>query len=171
MCGEKRFPAQGWRCKVGSPPHVRGKDVQLAFSPAGTGITPACAGKRFGFVVIDNAKRDHPRMCGEKTEMPSCFRRAIGSPPHVRGKVLRAGTGRRRDGITPACAGKRIRGLHRKTAAQDHPRMCGEKHNHSYQQGLERGSPPHVRGKDVQRNAEGQEHRITPACAGKRTIL
>ena len=45
--------------------------------------------------------------------------------------------------------------------------MCGEKHNRSYQQGLERGLPPHVRGKEAQEEWVEQVPRITPACAGK----
>ena len=46
--------------------------------------------------------------------------------------------------------------------------MCGEKHNRSYQQGLERGSPPHVRGKGSGGNGPLFDGGITPACAGKR---
>ena len=46
--------------------------------------------------------------------------------------------------------------------------MCGEKHNRSYQQGLERGSAPHVRGKGSGGNGPLFDGGITPACAGKR---
>ena len=46
MCGEKRFPAQGWRCKAGSPPHVRGKGQEKGYCAPLRRITPACAGKR-----------------------------------------------------------------------------------------------------------------------------
>ena len=51
---------------------------------------------------------------------------------------------------------------------KDHPRVGGEKHNHSYQQGLERGSPPRGRGKVPGCLHFGLENRITPAWAGKR---
>ena len=53
---------------------------------AGVGITPACAGKRRPNNGKWRYKRDHPRMCGEKTERPSVGKKILGSPPHVRGK-------------------------------------------------------------------------------------
>ncbi len=69
MCGEK-FPLiafQGFR--LGSPPHVRGKELPLLQVGALAGITPACAGKRPTNEMIDAAFGDHPRMCGEKTKV------------------------------------------------------------------------------------------------------
>ena len=53
--------------------------------------------------------RDHPRVCGEKFLLPLLFEASEGSPPRVRGKaqgvdVMHAGYG-----ITPACAGKRLK--------------------------------------------------------------
>ena len=72
--------------------------------------------------------------------------------------------------ITPACAGKSEQCGGTGTTDWDHPRMCGEKHNRSYQQGLERGSPPHVRGKVIDDGRGLEEPGITPACAGKRNL-
>ena len=71
-------------------------------------------------------------------------------------------------GITPACAGKRTQikiahGLHR-----DHPRVCGEKNNISFETGLKAGSPPRVRGKEAEAEQRAKDEGITPACAGKR---
>ena len=92
------------------------------------GITPACAGKRSRRRKRWSPPWDHPRVCGEKVcELPAVI--AIkGSPPRVRGKdrdplLCRAG-----EGITPACAGKRLSKALAATACQDHPRVCGEKH-------------------------------------------
>ena len=45
--------------------------------------------------------------------------------------------------------------------------MCGEKHQCGIFQTLQMGSPPHVRGKETQRERNGACFRITPACAGK----
>ena len=156
---------------MGSPPHVRGKDLQRLQAHAGRGITPACAGKsrisgRFFFCM-----RDHPRMCGEKLDAQRSTRKTIGSPPHVRGKVLRAGTGRRRDGITPACAGKRALCLAGRTAPRDHPRMCGEKRGTSMNAATKTGSPPHVRGKVLATAVVCVLRGITPACAGKSNAI
>ena len=49
--------------------------------------------------------------------------------------------------------------------------MGGEKHNHSYQQGLEKGSPPRGRGKVVLHCGIVFDVGITPAWAGKSTAL
>ena len=50
-----------------------------------------------------------------------------GSPPHGRGKVLATIGHNLNTGITPAWAGKRLPHPQRHQAAQDHPRVGGEK--------------------------------------------
>ena len=106
MCGEKYYKTPHCRFLPGSPPHVRGKAIDLQTRHIRRGITPACAGKsqnrRYGL----RKGKDHPRMCGEKSFSARAAARSKGSPPHVRGKDERGchdGGGRR---ITPACAGK-----------------------------------------------------------------
>ena len=91
----------------------------------------------------------------------------MGSPPHMRGKVLRKGFGKHRLGITPAYAGKRVVARAMPKKSQDHPRICGEK-GRAY--GLiynEWGSPPHMRGKVLLLLCPRPFVRITPAYAGK----
>ena len=108
MCGEKLLVATPGQKMPGSPPHVRGK----AYSSAGhwirRGITPACAGKRDAEFFRLSISRDHPRMCGEKALEQRYCRLFGGSPPHVRGKGYAAGFAMYFEGITPACAGKRV---------------------------------------------------------------
>ena len=87
MCGEKLFGVCRSRCKVGSPPHVRGKGLKHSCKLLSIGITPACAGKRLSLTDPENAARDHPRMCGEKQPAGTKIEFGIGSPPHVRGKA------------------------------------------------------------------------------------
>ena len=54
---------------MGSPPRVRGK-VELALEDVNTeGITPACAGKSMISNLPTHHSRDHPRVCGEKTQI------------------------------------------------------------------------------------------------------
>ena len=50
---------------------------------------------------------------------------------------------------------------------RDHPRTCGEKLNALLLAGSLRGSPPHMRGKAVQRSEPESTAGITPAHAGK----
>ena len=85
----------------------------------------------------------------------------------MRGKVLRAGTGRRRDGITPACAGKSLVLELGKKLRKDHPRVCGEKFLEVVQPLAAWGSPPRMRGKGHRMPININQVRITPACAGK----
>ena len=127
MCGEKLIVAVPLQITAGSPPHVRGK-AQLPAAPCpASRITPACAGKSFGEKVLQSGVEDHPRMCGEKRSAFGMQIIWIGSPPHVRGKVRNEGLRNTKTGITPACAGKSLRGGQSVSVCRDHPRMCGEK--------------------------------------------
>ena len=106
MCGEKH-PQFGTLCfTMGSPPRVRGKELDFLPGFFGDRITPACAGKSAKAVTIEAIQKDHPRVCGEKTEIPEAARQALGSPPRVRGKGWRTVAEALMIGITPACAGK-----------------------------------------------------------------
>ena len=66
-------------------------------------------------------------MCGEKKLVDSKTIAALGSPPHVRGKVFACGRCPVLEGITPACAGKSSCQTQNIAVFGDHPRMCGEK--------------------------------------------
>ena len=48
-------------------------------------------------------------MRGEDIRSKTASNRLTGSPPHARGRRRRVRGERRRDGITPACAGKTVR--------------------------------------------------------------
>ena len=91
----------------GSPPHVRGKGVPLRAVEGQCGITPAHAGKRRCPRFRPGKIRDHPRTCGEKVVWSAPLYEQMGSPPHMRGKVLILDDVPGVVGITPACAGKR----------------------------------------------------------------
>ena len=73
-------------------------------------------------------------------------------------------------GITPAGAGKRVRGAASASGAADHPRGCGEKSCDRKTPVLKVGSPPRVRGKDLWGEDYENPFRITPAGAGKRSL-
>ena len=85
---------------------MRGKVESGYLNDDETGITPAYAGKRYSKFKTLGAKRDHPRLCGEKFRHVASKGYTLGSPPPMRGKVcgspMENGTGR----ITPAYAGK-----------------------------------------------------------------
>ena len=167
VCGEKHFRKTFTFSAKGSPPRVRGKERLVCVHHAGMRITPACAGKRSRCTCVQRLRWDHPRVCGEKVCKAPKGRLIRGSPPRVRGKAKNATLGGGKRGITPACAGKRLRGVFGCCMVRDHPRVCGEKtieHLHCLHG---QGSPPRVRGKALLHCTVQTWRGITPACAGK----
>ena len=95
----------------------------------------------------------------------------MGSPPQVRGKQDGTGIFILRGRITPAGAGKTVVGLSYMQRHQDHPRRCGENCRCAMGTRIIGGSPPQVRGKRFRVRLMLRLPRITPAGAGKTTIL
>ena len=76
VCGEKpMYSVPGLEPK-GSPPRVRGKALFALAVWYGAGITPACAGKSVQGPDLLSPQKDHPRVCGEKTD--KCTQYGIG---------------------------------------------------------------------------------------------
>ena len=112
VCGEKPLTAPYRGLAKGSPPRVRGKEISYPSKRGLYGITPACAGKRRYQIRMCLSQRDHPRVCGEKQAHTLLGTPALGSPPRVRGKVCGHPVISMIGGITPACAGKRLKRSH-----------------------------------------------------------
>ena len=74
-------------------------------------------------------------------------------------------------GITPADAGKTIVYAVNAAYTWDHPRGCGENRPHGKKVSLFAGSPPRMRGKLPLHNAIIAHFRITPADAGKTSMM
>ena len=128
---------------------MRGKDEQSTAELGETRITPAYAGKSLMNVIGYMFIGDHPRLCGEKHPLlPPPFH-DIGSPPPMRGKGRRSFFDRNFHGITPASAGKSRTVCGIRSKLEDHPRLCGEKHTTLIFMFSCSGSPPPMRGKEV----------------------
>ena len=112
VCGEKKKMQPRKDKRMGSPPRVRGKAQESFLILCHHGITPACAGKRTVTTKEAFQKQDHPRVCGEKTPQLVVLGPASGSPPRVRGKDSGICSRLSGLGITPACAGKRLKRSH-----------------------------------------------------------
>ena len=67
---------------------MRGKVVMYIAARRVAGITPAHAGKRMNGSLKAKVVWDHPRACGEKVLLVFEGDAPVGSPPHMRGKVL-----------------------------------------------------------------------------------
>ena len=149
--GEKKGVRHWWALPRGSPPRWRGKATFSGRSDPGVGITPAWAGKS----RIDKLEwipvKDHPRVGGEKPVGYDLLQRPAG--------------------ITPAWAGKRYCRQSPPRAGWDHPRVGGEKSNAACNSLSISGSPPRGRGKAGNHVNHASNLGITPAWAGKRSLL
>ena len=151
----------------GSPPQVRGKLCSQYVQPFSFRITPAGAGKTGRRLRCLGFGQDHPRRCGENTQLsqsdivhlgsPPQVRenfdftdaqlRGKGSPPQVRGKLDSRSHNHVLTRITPAGAGKTNINRVARHNAEDHPRRCGENRFGFSVIFKQAGSPPQVRGK------------------------
>ena len=151
MGGEKKSLRRRWVLMWGSPPHGRGKACKCPRCPWWPGITPAWAGKSSSASLSYWYARDHPRMGGEKVTHNTDRKSKAGSPPHGRGKAR--------------CILQQLR------VVKDHPRMGGEKCEVRNCIIAVQGSPPHGRGKVGEFICDDIRRRITPAWAGKRSVM
>ena len=106
-------------------------------------------------------------MCGKNPEGTAEERVIKGSPPRVREKRSIKTVERKKDRITPACAGKTATPTKNQGRDGDHPRVCGKNQPFGKLRHLDTGSPPRVREKQVKSQLEHYQSGITPACAGK----
>ena len=106
MGGEELVTAFTRYSRWGSPPHGRGKGLQVGQQVIDVGITPAWAGKRCLDTGWCGCSRDHPRVGGEKFHSAAEIDEKMGSPPHRRGKVIVNLILTKGHRITPAQAGK-----------------------------------------------------------------
>ena len=125
-CGENKEAQAIKVLCTGSPPQVRGKLFQKIARICVCRITPAGAGKTFSGISMLPTKWDHPRRCGENLLQKNCFKKTLGSPPQVRGKLVCKVFNLLSIRITPAGAGKTYIFSGFPTVAKDHPRRCGE---------------------------------------------
>ena len=88
LCGEKFKNRGSINHTQGSPPPMRGKEFGKLLDNPVDGITPAYAGKSQHDGHRKNQRRDHPRLCGEKSACWWIKNSSRGSPPPMRGKDL-----------------------------------------------------------------------------------
>ena len=168
VCGEerKRKKLTGWQ--RGSPPRMRGRGAYYARVHGYRRITPAYAGKSRKWEKCRPGLGDHPRVCGEETPWWPLAQTLWGSPPRMRGRASVFAVSSSLSGITPAYAGKSFHWIITTPHSGDHPRVCGEEVRPWSSRGLDRGSPPRMRGRVSRLSQLMAETGITPAYAGKR---
>ena len=147
---------------------MRGKELPEVRRVQAPGITPAYAGKSAARHRPCAESKDHPRVCGEKSDVLQLLLLYAGSPPRMRGKGADLASVTAATRITPAYAGKSRRFSTLLRCPRDHPRVCGEKSGTHYHYDIDLGSPPRMRGKAEWEQAVVCNCGITPAYAGKR---
>ena len=190
VCGENSTIVGMASAKPGSSPRVRRKRPGGVVGVQHPGLIPACAGKTGRRGRASPHSGDHPRACGENPARTPPPRSWSGSSPRVRGKLHQDPGGAQSGGLIPARAGKTVRVLAVRGAAEAHPRACGEnvdprrvdpalaahpracgENEAQIQDSLvEFGSSPRVRGKPAARLGVDGLLGLIPARAGKTMV-
>ena len=87
VCGEQALRAGNYKRMEGSSPRVRGAVIGARAGQRLDGIIPARAGNSALMLGRLSATRDHPRVCGERFDVPLPKPPVTGSSPRVRGAV------------------------------------------------------------------------------------
>ena len=104
-CGEHRHSKRYFRSYPGSSPRMRGAHPEGPANRIRPRIIPADAGSTSSIQQMRDRQGDHPRGCGEHTDIFGCLRVQWGSSPRMRGaQTLREGD-ILTDRIIPADAG------------------------------------------------------------------
>ena len=146
VCGEHEKDAFNNVDIPGSSPRMRGAPNDACSRASRLGIIPAYAGSTLTFIIKTQTIKDHPRVCGEHSDMERLVSTETGSSPRMRGARARHGRYLLVRGIIPAYAGST--GARRGGFSHhgDHPRVCGE---HEHATGVIswfEGSSPRMRG-------------------------
>ena len=86
-CGEQIPAITVPAIAMGSPPRVRGTANSQIIKAEPHRITPAGAGNRVSTLHLTQRPWDHPRGCGEQSQIDNEDGSVSGSPPRVRGTV------------------------------------------------------------------------------------
>ena len=89
MCGDD-FPTKiRFSFNQGSPPRMRGRLIATFYGHVPVGVTPAYAGTMATPVFSFFEAKGHPRVCGDNLLRTSYQHYITGSPPRMRGRLLR----------------------------------------------------------------------------------
>ena len=150
---------------------MRGTPVRCRALRRHSGIIPAHAGNTTANVGLANARRDHPRACGE--HFPDGGNRYLetGSSPRMRGTLGGINPGYAPGGIIPAHAGNTTPGWRTWIPRRDHPRACGEHVSAPSAVNACVGSSPRMRGTPGSHLCLSVGVGIIPAHAGNTFVF
>ena len=154
---------------MGLPPQVRGELQDHIAAFADSGLTPAGAGRTAPRQRCAVCRGAYPRRCGENWVVPVGIVALWGLPPQVRGELAVQPDGRQRPGLTPAGAGRTVRGHGVSGGCPAYPRRCGENCHSRSRSAAGPGLPPQVRGEPGRGVRRARVDGLTPAGAGRTT--
>ena len=125
-CGEHDGLIAFGRGCGGSFPQMRGARVWPSPSATRTGIIPADAGSTTPCGGWAWWTTDHPRRCGEHSDLGQFRDGYVGSSPRMRGAPVADAPEAETVRIIPADAGSTLALIQVTPAEWDHPRGCGE---------------------------------------------
>ena len=166
VCGEHHVVKARVRIDQGSSPRMRGAPIGVSLCHFRDGIIPAYAGSTTPPLLPRLPQRDHPRVCGEHSEILDSVVAMLGSSPRMRGARECRCIKRRKCGIIPAYAGSTCSRCSRGAAPWDHPRVCGEHRMTLYASVTSTGSSPRMRGARAAVAVLEDRAGIIPAYAG-----
>ena len=172
-CGEHRIGSWDDRSPLGSSPRMRGAHLRNQVKNLSDRIIPADAGSTTLSASNVAGVRDHPRGCGEHADFDSLYLSPAGSSPRMRGAQQTFRKAVAEVGIIPADAGSTEDSELGITAAEDHPRGCGEHLGAGPLGRSAGGSSPRMRGAQLTGTGLSWSLWIIPADAGStiQTIL
>ena len=109
-CAGSRSPFCACMRPIWDHPRMRGEQILFSLCPlVSIGSPPHARGAASLLVARSSVGMDHPRMRGEQWSVTSPSSFTMGSPPHARGAGYGILLDENRRGITPACAGSRLK--------------------------------------------------------------
>ena len=145
---------------------MRGTQCDEVTTGAPVRIIPAHAGNTRVVSRSIAASRDHPRACGEHSDVAIISGTLIGSSPRMRGTPDSLNNSLNGVRIIPAHAGNTARFAWEYAPNWDHPRACGEHSSNVIFFGVVTGSSPRMRGTHTVMRACLRIGGIIPAHAG-----
>ena len=167
MRGEEGLPAGCPHSGQELPPHARRRVSGVQSTGHIVGITSACAEKRRTDCCHRRIPGNYLRMRGEESVCVVPKWRCMELPPHARRRVLEIGAYSRLEGITSACAEKRVLPDHQSWRFRNYLRMRGEEPPMTQRPDTIKELPPHARRRGSRVVVVGFERGITSACAEK----
>ena len=165
-CGEHGFLKLNFLRDQGSSPRMRGTRLMTSCIMLAPGIIPAHAGNTNTETVREDARRDHPRACGEHSVCVVVTSGDTGSSPRMRGTLGPVKADANSLGIIPAHAGNTLWRVLRGVSVGDHPRACGEHWACAWVAFRSWGSSPRMRGTPHSKLGNPVNFGIIPAHAG-----